>query len=88
MSKIGNYIIEQEETGNDLMAEHENQQVSPIFDRGIWYKCAISGMWSKNYDDYGAVSAVRIDGEEFTRPAHWFIDNDKSFIESVDNPPF
>lgn len=54
------------------------------FDRGIWYQCAVSGNWYRNYDASGAVSGVRIDGEVFTRPEHWFMDKDKGFIGSFD----
>ena len=58
------------------------------FDKGIWYQCACSGMWYRNYDASGAVSAARIDGEVFERPAWWFQDHDVEFIKSLDKVPF
>ena len=58
------------------------------FDRGIWYRCAVSGMWYRNYDAAGAVSGVRIDGEVFERPAWWYQEQDKGFIDSLTECPF
>jgi len=89
MSKIKNHYHDQIcESESDQFADTGEPDIgiegTTDFDKGIWYQCACSGMWYRNYDASGAVSRVRIDGEVFERPAHWFIDQDKAFIGTFD----
>jgi len=93
MSKIKNHFHDQIcESENDQFADTGEPDIgiegTTDFDRGIWYQCAVSGNWYRNYDASGAVSCVRIDGEVFERPAWWFQDHDQSFIDSLNKIPF
>lgn len=89
MSKIKNYYHDQICESEDDNAPDTGEPDIGIegttdFDRGIWYQSAVSGGWYRNYEAGGAISCVRIDGEVFERPAWWYQDCDKAFIDSLD----
>jgi len=85
MSAIKNYYHDQicAEQGDEPINEHQ-----PGFDKGVWFQDADSGNWFTNVSDSDNIMAVRVNGEQFDRPAYFYVDNDKEFIATLDDLPF
>lgn len=82
MSKVKNHYHDQICAANE--DDVPNMEAHPDFDKGVWFLDADSGMWFTNISDSDNIMAVRVNGEQFDRPAWWFQEQDKSFIESLD----
>lgn len=95
MSRIGDYIIQQEEQGNNLLADLENH-LEPYLpesdiERGIWYRSAASKLWYRNKKVAGDVDMIRVYGQIY-EPA-WWNDMDtneeyQALIAGDGKPPF
>ena len=92
MSKIGQYVIEQEEQGNDLLAQYE-QETRPINGRqltwpvkigkGVWFQDE-SEHWHRNPGAVGRIVRVMVHGVQFEKAPHEYLDE----AMQGDNPPF